>query len=231
MSNLLEVRDLCKSFLSGNERLVVLHGLSLDLAQGELAAITGVSGSGKSTLLHILGGMDSPDSGSVRVEGKELAGLSLGELSEFRNRTVGFVFQFHHLLPEFTALENVMMPMLLRGTPPAEGRTLALEMLGKVGLETRRTHRPGELSGGEQQRVALARALVGRPRILLADEPTGNLDPHTGENVGELFRSLHEALGLTSVLVTHNEKLARICSRIYRLESGRLSALPPHMNE
>ena len=225
MNNLLEVHDLCKSFLSGNERLEVLSGLCLDLAQGELAAITGVSGSGKSTLLHILGGMDSPDSGSVRVEGKELAGLSLGELSEFRNRTVGFVFQFHHLLPEFTALENVMMPLLLRGILPAQARTVAMEILRQVGLETRRTHRPGQLSGGEQQRVALARALVGHPRILLADEPTGNLDPHTGETIGELFRSLHEALGLTSILVTHNEKLARICSRIYRLDNGRLRAL------
>ncbi len=231
MSNLLEVRDLCKGFLSGNERLEVLSGLCLDLAQGELAAITGVSGSGKSTLLHILGGMDSPDSGSVRVEGKELAGLSLSELSEFRNRTVGFVFQFHHLLPEFSALENVMMPLLLRGILPAEAKTFSLEMLVKVGLDARRAHRPGELSGGEQQRIALARALVGCPRILLADEPTGNLDPHTGETIGDLFRSLHEALGLTSVLVTHNEKLARICSRIYRLENGRLHALSAGKSE
>ncbi len=225
MSSLLEVRDLRKSFQSGDERLEVLNGLCLDLAQGELAAITGVSGSGKSTLLHILGGMDSPDGGSVRVDGKELAGLNLAELSEFRNRTVGFVFQFHHLLPEFTALENVMMPLFLRGIPPVQARALAQEILQRVGLEARRTHRPGELSGGEQQRVALARALIGRPRILLADEPTGNLDPHTGETIGELFRSLHDALGLTSILVTHNEKLAQICSCIYRLENGRLRAL------
>ncbi len=225
MSSLLVVRDLCRSFTSGPERLDVLSGLSLDLAQGEMAAVTGVSGSGKSTLLHILGGMDRPDDGSVRIDGRELAGLSPQELSDFRNRTVGFVFQFHHLLPEFTALENVMMPLLLRGARPAQAGTIALEMLGDVGLGGRQTHRPGELSGGEQQRVALARALVGKPRLLLADEPTGNLDPHTGAAMGELFRSLHDERGLASILVTHNERLARICSRVYRLENGRLRSL------
>jgi lipoprotein-releasing system ATP-binding protein len=225
MNSLLEVRNLFKGFVSGNEHLEVLTGLSLDLAQGEMAAVTGVSGSGKSTLLHILGGMDHPDRGSIRFDGKELTWLTLHELSVFRNRTVGFVFQFHHLLPEFTALENVMMPLLLRGISSGEARPTALEMLADVGLEARQTHRPGELSGGEQQRVALARALVGHPRILLADEPTGNLDPHTGEAIGELFHSLHQRRGLTSILVTHNERLARICSRIYRLESGRLRTL------
>jgi len=227
MSSLLEVRNLFKSFISGNEQLEVLAGLSLDLAQGEMAAVTGVSGSGKSTLLHILGGMDRPDRGSIRFDGKELTWLTLQELSGFRNRTVGFVFQFHHLLPEFTALENVMMPLLLRGVHPAQARIDALEMLADVALEARKTHRPGELSGGEQQRVALARALVGRPRILLADEPTGNLDPHTGEAMGELFRSLHERRELTSILVTHNEKLARICSCIYHLENGHLRKVVP----
>ncbi len=222
MSNLLEVRDLGKSFVSGDERLEVLRGLDLALSAGEMAAITGVSGSGKSTLLHLLGGMDHPDRGSILFEAKEITGLSRPELSDFRNRTVGFVFQFHHLLPEFTALENVMMPLLLRGCQPAETREAALKALEDVRLRDRGGHRPGELSGGEQQRVALARALVGRPRMLLADEPTGNLDPHTGEGVAQLIRSLHATHGLTSIIVTHNEKLARICSKVFRLEDGKL---------
>ncbi len=225
MSNLLEVRDLCKSFLSGDERLEVLSGLGLSLALGEMVAITGASGSGKSTLLHLLGGMDHPDLGSIQLEGREITALNRTELSDFRNRTVGFVFQFHHLLPEFTAMENVMMPLLLRGSPPAKARTAALAMLVDVRLKDRAGHRPGELSGGEQQRVALARALVGKPRILLADEPTGNLDPHTGEGVADLLRSLHASHSLTSILVTHNERLARICSRVFRLDEGKLRPL------
>ncbi len=222
MSSLLEVRGLCKSFASGEERLEVLRDLDLSLATGEMAAITGASGSGKSTLLHLLGGMDHPDRGSIRFEEREITNLGRPELSEFRNRTIGFVFQFHHLLPEFTALENVMMPLLLRGASAAESRSAALTTLADVSLKDRASHRPGELSGGEQQRVALARALVANPRMLLADEPTGNLDPHTGEGVAELIRSLHSTRGLTSILVTHNEKLARICSQIFRLEEGRL---------
>jgi len=222
MSSLLDVRDLCKSFLSGAERLEVLDGLSLELAAGEMVAVTGASGSGKSTLLHILGGMDLADRGSILFEGRELAGLSRVELSEFRNRAVGFVFQFHHLLPEFTAIENVMMPLLLRGVGHADAESKSMAILADVGLIERARHRPGELSGGEQQRVAIARALVGRPKLLLADEPTGNLDPHTGEGVGELIRALHAAQGLTSIVVTHNERLARICSRTFRLEEGRL---------
>lgn len=225
MSNGLEVRDLCKSFTSGEERLEVLSGLTLNLAGGEMAAITGVSGSGKSTLLHLLGGMDCPDRGSIRFDGREITALNRAELSEFRNRTVGFVFQFHHLLPEFTALENVMMPLLLRNTAGAEAERTALAILAEVGLKDRARHRPGELSGGEQQRVALARALVGKPGLLLADEPTGNLDPHTGESVGKLIKELHARHSLTSILVTHNEKLAGICSRAFRLEDGTLRAL------
>jgi lipoprotein-releasing system ATP-binding protein len=222
MSSLLAVRDLSKSFLSGAERLEVLNGLSLELSAGEMVAITGASGTGKSTLLHILGGMDLPDLGSIVFEGREIVGLSRAELSEFRNRAIGFVFQFHHLLPEFTALENVMMPLLLRRTDRADAAAKSISILSSVGLLERAHHRPGELSGGEQQRVAIARALVGRPKMLLADEPTGNLDPHTGEGVAELIRTLHEAHGLASILVTHNERLARICSRVFRLEEGRL---------
>jgi lipoprotein-releasing system ATP-binding protein len=216
------VRDLKKSFMSGDERLDVLIDLSLTLAQGEMVAVTGASGSGKSTFLHLLGGMDRPDAGFIRIAGRELLGLGPEELSEFRNRTLGFVFQFHHLLPEFTALENVMMPLLLRGIRAEEARGPAMEALDGVGVAARARHRPGELSGGEQQRVAIARALVGKPQLLLADEPTGNLDPHTGETIGSLLQELHTKCGLTSVLVTHNQKLAPICTRVYRLENGRL---------
>ncbi len=222
MNEFLLVRDLRKSFLSGNERLDVLIDLSLSLMQGEMTAITGVSGSGKSTLLHLLGGMDRPDSGSIYIAGRELLSLSSEELSDFRNRKLGFVFQFHHLLPEFTALENVMMPLLLRGVRPEQARGDALSVLDGVGVAPRARHRPGELSGGEQQRVAIARALVGKPSLLLADEPTGNLDPHTGETIGTLLHDLHVRYGLTSILVTHNQRLAQICSRIYRLEDGKL---------
>jgi len=222
MSDLLQVRGLFKSFRSGDERIEVLVDLSLSLAEGEMMAITGVSGSGKSTLLHTMGGMDRVDQGSIVIQGTEITRLGIHELSRFRNHTVGFVFQFHHLLPEFTALENVMMPLLLRGNPPAQAQEHARAALADVRMEARVHHRPGELSGGEQQRVAVARALVGRPKLLLADEPTGNLDVHTGGAIGELLRTLHARHGLTSVVVTHNEKLAAICSRSCRLENGQL---------
>ncbi|NWG13185.1 MAG: ABC transporter ATP-binding protein [Acidobacteria bacterium] len=223
MNEFLHAENLRKSFLSGGERLDVLVDLSLTLGQGEMVAITGVSGSGKSTLLHILGGMDRPDSGSITIAGRDLLALGAEELSEFRNRELGFVFQFHHLLPEFTALENVMMPLLLRGVRPEQARDEALSALDGVGVAPRARHRPGELSGGEQQRVAIARALVARPSLLLADEPTGNLDPHTGETIGVLLHELHARCGLTSILVTHNQRLAQVCTRIYRLEDGRLA--------
>jgi lipoprotein-releasing system ATP-binding protein len=222
MSKLLAVQDLCKGYPSGSQYLEVLINLSLELEEGEMAAVTGVSGSGKSTLLHLIGGMDHPDRGTIRILDMELGKLNREELCRFRNRTIGFVFQFHHLLPEFTALENIMMPLLLRGTSRADTAVLARQILTDVGLENRGHHRPGELSGGEQQRVALARAMVARPRLLLADEPTGNLDPQTGDAMARLFRTLHEKHGLTSILVTHNEKLAEICSVRYRLENGRL---------
>lgn len=222
MSDLLVVRGLCKGYRSGAEHLEVLVDLSLDLEEGQMLAVTGVSGSGKSTLLHLLGGMDRPDKGSIRIQGTEITALALPQLSHFRNQTVGFVFQFHHLLPEFTAIENVMMPLLLRGLPPAQARERAHLALADVRMAERTDHRPGELSGGEQQRVAIARALVGEPKILLADEPTGNLDLHTGGAIGELLRKLHDRLGLSSILVTHNERLAEICTRKCRLENGRL---------
>jgi lipoprotein-releasing system ATP-binding protein len=222
MNRLLEVRDLHKGYDSGDQRLEILIGLSLQVDAGEMIAITGVSGSGKSTLLHLIGGMDHPDRGSIRMLDRELSNLAPSELSGFRNKTIGFVFQFHHLLPEFTALENVMMPLLLRGTTPKEASLAARALLEDVGLDKRSHHRPGQLSGGEQQRVAIARALVGRPNLLLADEPTGNVDPHTGQAIAELFRTLHAKHGLTSILVTHNTGLARICARIYRLTNGKL---------
>jgi lipoprotein-releasing system ATP-binding protein len=222
MSRLLDVHGLRKSYASGNQRLEILSDLSLAVDEGEMIGITGVSGSGKSTLLHLIGGMDRPDRGSIRILGREITDLEALELSLFRNETIGFVFQFHHLLPEFTALENVTMPLLLRGVFPAEAAESADYLLQEVGMEARSHHRPGELSGGEQQRVALARALIGRPRLLLADEPTGNIDLHTGHSIGILLKELHAKHGLTSIIVTHNEKLAQICSRVYRLENGIL---------
>jgi lipoprotein-releasing system ATP-binding protein len=223
MSRIIDVREIHKSYRSGEQRLEVLAGLSLAADEGEMIGITGVSGSGKSTLLHLLGGMDRPDRGSIGILGQELSGLSRPEMSDFRNRTIGFVFQFHHLLPEFTALENVMMPLLLRGVLQTEAAPKAAAILAEVGLDKRSLHRPGELSGGEQQRVALARALIGNPRLLLADEPTGNVDPQTGQAIGVLLKGLHARHSLTSIIVTHNEKLARICSRVYRLENGKLN--------
>jgi lipoprotein-releasing system ATP-binding protein len=223
MSRIIEIQDLHKGYVSGDQRLEILIGLSLAVDEGEMVGITGVSGSGKSTLLHVVGGMDRPDRGSIRILDREIAGFKPAELSGFRNETIGFVFQFHHLLPEFTALENVMMPLLIRGAIPTEAAKSAEDLLREVGLGERMHHRPGELSGGEQQRVAIARALIGRPRLLLADEPTGNVDPETGRAIGALLRDLHAKHGLTSIIVTHNEELARICSRGLRLEKGLLN--------
>jgi lipoprotein-releasing system ATP-binding protein len=223
MNRFLDVVNLCKGYDSANQRLEVLSGLSLSIEKGEMVAVTGASGSGKSTLLHLIGGMERPDRGSIKILGRELANLSSLELSAFRNKTIGFIFQFHHLLPEFTALENVMMPLLIRGDSHHDAADLARTMLSDVGLEERNNHRPGELSGGEQQRVAIARALIGKPSLLLADEPTGNVDPTTGQAIGTLLQSLHARHGLTSIIVTHNDRLARICLRIHRLENGKLN--------
>jgi lipoprotein-releasing system ATP-binding protein len=223
MSSLLEVRELYKGYASGDQHLEILSGLSLSVDEGEMIGVTGVSGSGKSTLLHLIGGMDRPDQGSIRFLDQELSNLDAAGLSLFRNKTIGFVFQFHHLLPEFTALENVMMPLLLRDTPPPEAAKAADALLREVYLDQRSHHRPGELSGGEQQRVAIARALIGKPRLLLADEPTGNVDQKTGQAIAALLKELHAKHGLTSIIVTHNERLAGICSRVYRLENGKLN--------
>ena len=222
MNRLLDVRELYKGYTSGDQHLEILCGLSLAVESGEMVGITGASGSGKSTLLHLIGGMDRPDKGSITILDRELATLGALELSLFRNKTIGFVFQFHHLLPEFTALENVMMPLLLRNTSPQDAAAAAEALLREVHLDQRSHHRPGELSGGEQQRVALARALIGQQRLLLADEPTGNVDPNTGQAIAALLKELHAKHGLTSIIVTHNEKLAGICSRVYRLQNGKL---------
>jgi lipoprotein-releasing system ATP-binding protein len=216
------VRGLGKTYLMGDRRLEVLRGLSLDIAAGELVALTGPSGAGKSTFLHVLGTLDAPSGGQVLYDGEDVFARGEEALASFRNGTVGFVFQSHHLLPEFTALENAMMPALIRRLPRAEAAVRAEEVLALVGLSDRLTHRPGELSGGEQQRVALARALCLRPRLLLADEPTGNLDPRTAEGIHALLVDLNARLGITAVVVTHNERLAEALPRRLRLAAGRL---------
>jgi lipoprotein-releasing system ATP-binding protein len=188
-----------------------------------MVAIVGASGVGKSTLLHLLGGLDRPDHGTVSVDGRELTALPDGEVVAFRNRHIGFVFQFHHLLPEFSAAENVEMPMRIARVSSRDVRPRAEELLRRVGLGDRLTHRPGMLSGGEQQRVAVARALIMHPALLLADEPTGDLDEQTGEALHGLLREMHEAFGLTSVMATHNLRLSAACDRILRLEAGHLA--------
>jgi lipoprotein-releasing system ATP-binding protein len=223
MSEFLEARGVCKSYLSGQEKLDVLVNLDLTLKQGQMIAVTGASGSGKSTFLHVVGGMDSADAGSVIIAGQDLAELGRAELARFRNRHIGFVFQFHHLLPEFSAVENVMFPLLLRRSLEKEARGRAEELLGEVGLGDRLTHRPGELSGGEQQRVAVARALAGGPSLLLADEPTGNLDAHSAETMFRLLTEVHARHNLTSIIVTHNPRLASLCEAEYRMVDGSLA--------
>jgi lipoprotein-releasing system ATP-binding protein len=215
-----------KSYLVGTNRLPVLKGLDLSLEKGEMVAVVGASGVGKSTLLHVLGGLDAADAGTVRVGETELTALPDADVVAFRNLNVGFVFQFHHLLPEFTALENAQMPMRIARRPQAEGRRRAEELLRRVGLGERLTHRPGMMSGGEQQRVAIARALMMDPAILLADEPTGDLDEHTADALHALLREMHKERGLTSLIATHNPRLAGACDRILRLADGRLSQVP-----
>jgi lipoprotein-releasing system ATP-binding protein len=219
---LIEVDTLSKSYLVGKRRLTVLKDLSLTIERGEMVAVIGASGVGKSTLLHVLGGLDMPDTGAIRIDQVELARLTDAELTAFRNRHVGFVFQFHHLLPEFTAQENAEMPLRIARRPAQEYRERAAHLLARVGLSDRADHIPGMLSGGEQQRVAIARALVADPTLLLADEPTGDLDEHTAESLHDLLREMHRERGLTSVIATHNPRLAAACDRVLRLEDGKL---------
>jgi lipoprotein-releasing system ATP-binding protein len=216
------VTNLAKSYPVGGTRLPVLKGLELALERGEMVAIVGASGVGKSTLLHVLGGLDKPDVGSIHINQSDLAHMSDDELVAFRNRHVGFVFQFHHLLPEFSAVENAEMPLRIARRSGTECRARAAGLLERVGLAERLDHRPGMLSGGEQQRVAIARALVMQPTLLLADEPTGDLDEHTADNLHDLLQEMHREHGLTSVIATHNPKLAAACDRMLRLEDGRL---------
>ena len=218
----IEAAAVDKSYVAGTTRLAVLQQLSLSVEKGEMVAIVGASGVGKSTLLHVLGGLDAMDGGSIRIGEVDLAAMTPDGLTAFRNRHVGFVFQFHHLLPEFTALENAGMPMRIARRPAAERDGRARELLARVGLTERLAHKPGMMSGGEQQRVAIARALVMDPWLLLADEPTGDLDEHTAETLHDLLREMHRERGLTSVIATHNPRLAAACDRVLRLEEGKL---------
>lgn len=222
MNKILEIKNLCKSFESGNEKLHVLVNLNLKVDLGQMIAITGASGCGKSTFLHLVGGMERPDKGKIVLEGTEITDLTSRRLAKLRNEKIGFIFQFHHLLPEFSALENVMFPLLLRRVNFDQAEKKARDLLNEVGLSQRTNHKPGELSGGEQQRVAVARALVGEPRLLLGDEPTGNLDEQTSEKINELLLKVHQHHQLTSIIVTHNTNLASLCNTERRLQAGHL---------
>ena len=216
------VSGLNKSYIVGSQHIHVLRDLDLKVAEGEMLAIVGASGVGKSTLLHLLGGLDRSDSGAVRVADADLTAMPAPALVAFRNRHVGFVFQFHHLMLEFDAAENVEMPMRIARMSRGESRRRAVELLARVGLGERLVHRPAMLSGGEQQRVAVARALVMKPALLLADEPTGDLDENTADALQELLRDMHAEYGLTSIIATHNPRLAAACDRVLRLEQGQL---------
>ena len=222
MRSLLEAADLVKRYRVGRSEIQVLRGVALSVAQGEVVAVIGPSGVGKSTLLHVLGGLDRPTGGTVHVDGNDVFALSDTERARFRNESVGFVFQFHHLLNDFTAEENVMLPLMIQGRPASKARTAAGELLNAVGLFERRDHLPSELSGGESQRVAVARALVGRPRLVLADEPSGNLDAEHSRELHDLIWRLAGSLKQTFVIATHDRTLAARADRIIRMEDGRI---------
>ncbi len=216
------VSGLNKAYIVGAHPINVLRDLALSVERGEMLAVVGASGVGKSTLLHLMGGLDRADSGSIQVADADISKMSDAALVEFRNRNVGFVFQFHHLLPEFDASENIEMPMRIARMPVREARERARALLTRVGLGERLTHRPSMLSGGEQQRVAVARALVMKPALLLADEPTGDLDENTADSLHALLKEMHAEHGLTSIIATHNPRLAAACDRVLRLEQGQL---------
>ncbi|MBN1612971.1 MAG: ABC transporter ATP-binding protein [Deltaproteobacteria bacterium] len=219
---LIELKEITKTFIKDGQRIEVLKGLNLRIAQGEALAFLGVSGAGKSTLLHILGVLDHPTSGSLLYDGANVFEWSEGRRAQFRNRKIGFVFQVHNLLPEFTSLENTMMPALIGGAPKRQARRKAEGLLDEVGLSHRLAHRPGELSGGEQQRVAVARAMMMEPEVLLTDEPTGNLDRSTGKKIEDILIALNESKGITLVVVTHNRQLADRMSRCIGLQDGKM---------
>ena len=221
-AGLVRIEGLAKTYPSGDATLTILKDLDLQVSGGQKVAITGASGCGKTTLLHLIGGMDQPDSGRILFGEQDLSQIEPSALARYRNREVGFVFQFHHLLPEFSAVENAMMPLLLRRQRASSARTQASRLLSQLGLRERLHHRPGELSGGEQQRVALARSLISQPRLLLADEPTGNLDAATSQEIHELLMEVHGEFALTSVIVTHDPRLARLCDQVWKLEFGKL---------
>jgi lipoprotein-releasing system ATP-binding protein len=222
MTNIVNINKLSKSFLHRNKLISVLDELELQVDEGEMCAVVGASGVGKSTFLNVLGTLDKPSSGHIKINGEDITRLGPAGLAKFRNKTIGFVFQFHYLLPEFTALENVMMPGLIQKQPRSKIKEAAMAMLEEVGLSHRLTHRPGELSGGEQQRVALARALVLRPPLLLADEPTGNLDSKTAAGIHELFFKINKSYNTTMLMVTHNEDMAASMPRTLTLAEGKI---------
>ena len=228
---LLRIEKLAKVYRSGDNDLVIFRDLSLDVAPGEQLAVIGESGAGKSTLLHLVSGLDSPTDGAIYYKHKNISRLPESELSKFRNREIGYVWQQHYLLPEFSAKENVSMPLRIRGMSGAKASAQALASLEEVGLASRAEHRAGELSGGEQQRIAIARALAAGPSLLLADEPTGNLDERTGQMIFDLFDELRKRRNLTSILVTHNTELATRCTRTLRLENGRLTEITDNRSE
>jgi lipoprotein-releasing system ATP-binding protein len=218
----IKVQNLSKSYKQGPRVVEALRGIDLAFGPGESVAVVGASGAGKTTLIHILGTIDRPSSGKVLYDGQDVFAMADRDLARFRNRTVGFVFQFHHLLPEFTALENTMLPALIQGIRKQDANRRAEEILDQVGLSDRMTHKPGELSGGEQQRVAVARSLILQPEVLLADEPTGNLDRDTGEGVYQLLEGMNKERGVTLIIVTHNEEIAGRLPRRVRLVDGRV---------
>lgn len=224
---MIEARDLTKIYKTPGSEVVVFRDINFEVRKGSLVAVIGPSGAGKSTLLHLLGGLDTPTRGSVIFNNENIFEWRSQELARFRNRHIGFVFQFHHLLPEFTALENTVMPRLIRGEERSRIEVLATGMLERVQLGHRLQHKVGELSGGEQQRVAIARALIGDPSLLLADEPTGNLDHRTGEAIFTTIRELHRERDLTSVIVTHNEKIAVQCDEVWEMDAGNFGKLRP----
>jgi len=217
---IIDAAELSRIYRTAASQVTVFENLNIRIEHGKLVGVIGPSGAGKSTLLHLLGGLDTPTSGTVLFNGTNIFSWNASELAHFRNSHIGFVFQFHHLLPEFTVLENTMMPMMIRGEVSGEMKQAAVGILERVGLGHRISHQVGEISGGEQQRVAIARALVSKPQLLLADEPTGNLDHRTGLAIFEMIRELHAERGLTSVIATHNEEIARQCDEVWELREG-----------